>query len=204
MPFLSAVRSHLTFLSPFTAFQVVRIGKSYFRKLGLAKTNEPSKAKTDGSRYNFCPSGPINVSYDTSTVQPPAPLSKKQRQTIVNKFKKRTCLYPNLTWSSFRLRSWKAFLPSIQAWMTLHGFHSEDIYPFDELLDVPMLYDTAAGYHSHIRRTSQFRTFSLFWNPTWINHTQLASGFVQNSISICFTNKVLEMETTGVVRPIFF
>ncbi|KAI1414968.1 hypothetical protein F5Y13DRAFT_10865 [Hypoxylon sp. FL1857] len=139
---------------------------------------------------------PVHVPYDTD-VQPPTPPSPERRRILASKFKEGMPSGPPsmaVPESPFCENN----LPVLKASISIQAIDGEDSDPTENLIAIPMLYDTGAPATiiSEELLSPQFQEFLC----TDEVHSQ-QPRLVQVSANICFTNSVIPLNLIAVVRP---
>ncbi|KAI0383209.1 hypothetical protein F5Y04DRAFT_287385 [Hypomontagnella monticulosa] len=142
---------------------------------------------------------PVHVPYDTD-VQPPTPLSAERRRILASKFKENM---PEGFPGTVVLESpfCENNLPALKASISIQAIDGEDSDPTENLIAIPMLYDTGAQATviSEELLSPQFQEFLRTTNE--VHEPYRTSRLVQVSAHICFTNTVITLYVIAVVRP---
>ncbi|KAI1141458.1 hypothetical protein F5Y05DRAFT_423273 [Hypoxylon sp. FL0543] len=146
---------------------------------------------------------PVYVPYDTN-VQPPTPPSPERRRVLASKFKDMT---PGSS-SMVVLESpfCENNLPALKASISIQAIDGEDSDPTENLIAIPMLYDTGAQATtiSEELLSPQFQEFlrtNELHEPYRVSPTPPLPRLVHISANICFTNAVITLNLIADVRP---
>ncbi|KAI2471552.1 hypothetical protein F4781DRAFT_102083 [Annulohypoxylon bovei var. microspora] len=147
---------------------------------------------------------PVHVPYDTD-VKPPTPLSSEQRRILASKFKENMPPgFPNMVVleSPFCENN----LPALKASILIQAINGEDSDPTENLMDIPMLYDTGAQATtiSEELLSPQFQEFlrtDEIHEPYRTSQTPQQPRLVHVTANICFTNTIISLNLIAIVRP---
>ncbi|KAI0169182.1 hypothetical protein GGR52DRAFT_554022 [Hypoxylon sp. FL1284] len=140
---------------------------------------------------------PVHVPYDTN-VQAPEPPSPAQRRILASKFEENMPEgFPGVV--ILKSPFCEDNLPALKASITIKAVDGEDSDPTENLVAIPMLYDTGVQA-TVISEELLSPRFQEYLRTAEINEPYRTSRMVQVSAHICFTNTVISLDIIAVVR----